>query len=66
LIGKLEVIEAKVNTKKKDENPVNQLEKYTTYGKAAVFLADIWTAQLIFDDWYQCSKQQNDGDMAMD
>jgi hypothetical protein len=66
LICKLKVIEAKVNTKEKDENPVNQLEKYATYGNAAVILANIWTAQLVFDDWYQCSKQQDDGDMAVD
>ena len=41
MIGKLEVIQTKLDTKEKEENPVNKLQKNAANGYAAVVFADI-------------------------
>ena len=52
LIGKLKVIEAKLDSKQKNENPVNQFQQNAADGNAAVILADIVASKLVLDDWY--------------
>ena len=54
-----------MDTKEKEEDPINQFQKNATYGNASVVLAHIWNSKLVFNDWHQSSKQQDDGDMAM-
>ena len=65
MVGKLKIIQREVDSKEYQKNPVNEFQDKATDCNTAVVLAGSNASKLILDDWHQCSKLQDHGDMAM-
>ena len=49
MVGELKVIEGKVYTKQKDENPVNKFQDNADDGYTSVVLANIYTTKFVLN-----------------
>ena len=65
LICKLELIQAKRISKEYQDNPVKQLQHQATDCNWSIILATACITQFIFDNWYQCCQEKEQGEMAM-
>ena len=65
LVGKLEVMKAKVGTKKKDDDPVQKLQYETTDSNKSLVFTAVNVAKLIFDNVYKSCKNKKISHMSI-
>ena len=61
----MKVIGAKLDTKQKNEDPVDQLHHTAADGENEIILADINTFYFVLVDWHLCCQQQDVDEVTM-